>query len=311
MWIGFLLAGLHADRVDVVGGRVERQQDVGDRLAAVLAVEVDLPQDAVHLVVLEQHGVGADQGVLDALAAGELVADGAHQPHLEEHARVDLPGKVLARSAAGQRQQVEVGPQIAGRADLSAGQERLQGHCPAERQAHVRVRRVGHREVHHLLDEAGHLEEVFGDRPGIGDGRAAIGRRRDEVRHEGGDVHAAGAVGRTIAAKSLVPQRAGRLGEVALVFQQGVDGKRRIGVVRLERRRVGGEDVEHPIPQRCAPAPVLARPAPALVVAATHAGPAMALEQGTDITTLVELVARAGRSSPSVRPRSPQRGSPR
>ena len=79
-------------------------------------------------------------------------------PTSKQHVGVDLAREVLAGPAAGQRQQVDVGPQVAGRADLPAGQERLQRHRAAERQADVRIGCVGQREVHHLGDEAGHMK---------------------------------------------------------------------------------------------------------------------------------------------------------
>ena len=90
-----LLAGFHANRIDVTGRRVERQQNVGDRFAAVLLVEVDLPQHAVHLVVLKQHGTGADQRVLDPFAAGEFVTQALARPTSKRTWELTLRGNSL------------------------------------------------------------------------------------------------------------------------------------------------------------------------------------------------------------------------
>jgi len=144
-----LLVRFDPHGIEVVGRRVERQQDVRDGLATVLAVGVDLAQDAVHLIILEEHGAVSQEGVLNALAAGELVPQSGGMTDIEEDAGVDLPRKVLARAARGQGQEVEVRPQVALIAHLPARQVREERHRAREGQAHVRVGRTGEREVHH------------------------------------------------------------------------------------------------------------------------------------------------------------------
>ena len=157
------LIRFHANRIDVAGRGVERQQDVRDRLAAVFAVEIDLPKHAVHLVVLKQHPAGADERVLDAFARCELVAERSGHADLKQNLRIDFARKFLAGSAAGESEQVEICAQVTGRANLATGQKRLQRHRAAERQTDVRVRCIGEREVHDSANEARNIEQSLGD----------------------------------------------------------------------------------------------------------------------------------------------------
>ena len=50
-----LLVGFHSNRIDVAGRCVEREENIWDRFATVLAIEIDLPKHTVHLIVLKQH----------------------------------------------------------------------------------------------------------------------------------------------------------------------------------------------------------------------------------------------------------------
>ena len=133
-----------------------------------------MPQYTVHLVVLKQHGRRTGQGILNAFTAGKLVTQRRHLIDFKQDARIDLTGKILSRPAAGQGKQINIGTQVTGITDLPTTEERLQRHRAAECQADIGIRCVGKREIHQLVDETGHMEQVLGNRTGVGNIRRLI-----------------------------------------------------------------------------------------------------------------------------------------
>ena len=144
---------------------------------------------------------------------------------------------------------------------------------PAERQRDVRIRRRGQAMVHDLRDEARHAEELRRQGARIGMFRRRWRGVRCAVADDARQVHV---VVVRIAAEAFGPQRRGRGGEIPAMLQQGENGERRVGPVRLEGRSVGREDVQHAVPERRAPTLLLAGPAPVFVVAARTRAPSRA-----------------------------------
>ena len=104
------LFGLRPDRVGRC--RVQGQQNVRDRLATIVLVAIDLSQYAIHFVVLKQHSAATNQRILNPFTAGEFVPQRTRHANSLEHVRIDFAREFLPGSAAGQRQQIQIGSQI-------------------------------------------------------------------------------------------------------------------------------------------------------------------------------------------------------
>ena len=69
-------------------------------------------EERVYLIDLEEGARTNQQGILQALRAGETVGHPAHDPKLGRKVHVDLAGEVLAHARVREREKVDIRAEV-------------------------------------------------------------------------------------------------------------------------------------------------------------------------------------------------------